>query len=269
MKILFIQFKIFIFLFILVLSSCNLKSRQKDDKGSKENWIQLFNGKDLNSWQPKFKGYEAGYNLKNTFRVEDGLLRVTYDEWEKWDNEFGHLFYDGEFSHYRLRVEYRFVGEQVNGGPGWAFRNNGLMLHGQSVESMEKDQDFPVSIEVQLLGGNGSDKRSTLNVCTPGTNIVINDSLIEQHCLSSGSDTYHGDQWVTAEIEVNGEEIIRHVIDGKEVLSYEKPQLDPRDKYYNKLLPANGNKIISKGTISIQAESHPTDFRKIELLKLE
>jgi hypothetical protein len=269
MKIFLVQFKIPFFLIILVFSSCNLKSRQKDDKGSKENWVQLFNGKDLSNWQPKFKGYEAGYNLRNTFRVEDGLLRVSYDDWEKWDSEFGHLFYDGEFSHYRLRVEYRFVGEQVNGGPGWAFRNNGLMLHGQSVESMEKDQDFPVSIEVQLLGGNGSDKRSTLNVCTPGTNIVINDSLIEQHCLSSESDTYHGDQWVTAEIEVNGGEIIRHIIDGKEVLSYEKPQLDPRDKYYNKLLPADGNKIISKGTISIQAESHPTEFRKIELLKLE
>ena len=269
MKILFIQFKILFFRFILIISSCNFKSRQKDDKGSKEDWIQLFNGKDLNGWQPKFKGYEAGYNLRNTFRVEDGLLRVSYDEWELWNNEFGHLFYDGEFSHYKLRVEYRFVGKQVNGGPGWAFRNNGLMLHGQSVESMEKDQDFPVSIEVQLLGGNGSDKRSTLNVCTPGTNIVINDSLIEQHCMSSESDTYHGDQWVTAEIEVNGGEIVRHIIDGKEVLSYEKPQLDPREKYYNKLLPADGNNIISKGTISIQAESHPTDFRKIELLMLE
>jgi hypothetical protein len=134
---------------------------------------------------------------------------------------------------------------------------------------MEKDQDFPVSVEVQLLGGNGVDQRSTMNVCTPGTNIVIDGNLVEQHCISSGSETFHGDQWVSVEVEVRGDQIIRHFIDGKEVMSYEKPQLDPRDKYYNKLLPPDGNKLISKGTISIQAESHPTDFRKIELLVLE
>ncbi len=269
MKILSLQFKIFFILLAFISFSCNIKTGRKDVKDTEEEWIQLFNGKDLDNWQPKFKGYDAGFNLRNTFRVENGLLRVSYDEWDKWENEFGHLFYSGEFSRYRLRVEYRFTGEQVKGGPSWAYRNNGLMLHGQAPGSMEKDQDFPVSVEVQLLGGNGRDERSTLNVCTPGTNIVMNDSLILQHCINSGYRTYHGDQWVNVEIEVNGGEIIRHFIDDKEVLSYSKPQLDPRDKYYNKLLPADGNKIISKGTISVQAESHPTDFRKIELLVLD
>src|SRR5690606_2045134 len=134
--------------------------------------------------------YPSGENYKNTFRVEDGLLRVTFDEWDKWNNEFGHLFYKDSFSHYRLRVEYRFVGNQVEGGPGWAIRNNGLMLHGQTAESMELNQDFPASVEVQLLGGNGKDERSTLNVCTPGTNIVMDDQLIEDHCISSSSRTF-------------------------------------------------------------------------------
>jgi hypothetical protein len=223
----------------------------------------------LNDWQIKFKGYELGENFNNTFRVEDGLLRVRYDEWEKWDSQFGHIFYKGEFSHYRLRVEYRFVDEQVNGGPGWAFRNNGLMIHGQSAESMELDQDFPTSIEVQLLGGNGTDERSTMNLCTPGTNVVMDGGLVEQHCNNSKSKTYHGDQWVSVEVEVHGGEVIRHLVDGEEVMVYEQPQLDPRDASYEKLLPADGNKIITKGTISLQAESHPTDFRKIELLVLE
>jgi hypothetical protein len=156
-------------LMVVVLFSCSpgQRSQQGSEKSAQteteENWIQLWNGKDLNDWQIKFRGYELGYNLNNTFRVEDGLLRVRYDDWEGWDNQFGHIFYNGEFSHYRLRVEYRFVDEQVKGGPGWAFRNNGLMLHGQSAESMELDQDFPVSIEVQLLGGNGTDERSTMN----------------------------------------------------------------------------------------------------------
>lgn len=263
--------------FILSLLPAGCKSKpgsgQSDEppvqKSSEEKWIQLFNGKDLNDWQIKFSGFEPGDNYRNTFRVEDGMLRVCYDEWDQWDGEFGHIFYKGEFSHYRLRVEYRFVKDQVKGAPAWAFRNNGLMLHGQSAESVEIDQDFPVSVEVQLLGGNGTDERSTMNLCTPGTNVVMNGQLIEQHCTSSNSKTYHGDQWVSVEVEVHGGALIKHFVDGVEVLKYEKPQLDPRDPYYQKLLPADGNKIISEGTISLQAESHPTDFRKIELLVLE
>ncbi len=259
----------------IFFTSCG-PGQQSQDKNEKsavaaddENWIQLFNGEDMNDWQVKFTGYELGENFNNTFRVEDGLLKVRYDEWDEWNNQFGHLFYNGEFSHYRLRAEYRFVGDQVKGGPGWAFRNNGLMLHGQSAESMEVDQDFPVSIEVQLLGGSGEGERSTMNLCTPGTNVVMDGVLVEDHCTSSGSKTFHGDQWVSVEVEVRGGEIIRHFVDGEEVMSYEKPQLDPRDQYYEKLLPEDGNKIISKGSISIQAESHPTDFRKIELLVLD
>jgi hypothetical protein len=259
--------------FFLAGCTSRQKSQQNDEKSAQssmdENWIQLFNGKDLDDWQIKFTGYELGYNLNNTFRVENGLLRVRYDDWDEWNGQFGHIFYNGEFSHYRLRVEYRFVDEQVKGGPGWAFRNNGLMLHGQSAGSMEVDQDFPVSIEVQLLGGNGTDERSTMNLCTPGTNVVMDGVLVEQHCINSGSKTFHGDQWVSVEVEVRGGEIIRHFVEGEEVLSYEKPQLDPREQYYDKLLAEYGDSIITGGTISLQAESHPTDFRKIELLILE
>ncbi|WP_372932358.1 3-keto-disaccharide hydrolase [Mariniphaga sediminis] len=267
--------KMLIIVVIMMVTACNSgkKSQQEQTKSAQasveENWIPLFNGKNLEGWQIKFTGYELGYNLNNTFRVEDGLLRVRYDDWDDWGGQFGHIFYDGEFSHYRLRVEYRFVDKQIKGGPGWAYRNNGLMLHGQSAESMEIDQDFPVSIEVQLLGGNGKNERSTMNLCTPGTNVEMDGILIEQHCTNSGSETFHGDQWVSVEVEVKGGEVIRHFIEGKEVMSYEKPQFDPREQYYEKLLPADGNKIISQGTISLQAESHPTDFRKIELLILE
>lgn len=267
--------KILLVVTAIFVSACNSKpkSQSNDEKSAtletEENWIQLFNGKDLNDWQIKFTGFDLGENYNNTFRVEDGLLRVRYDEWGEWNGEFGHIFYKDEFSHYRLRVEYRFVDEQVSGGPGWAFRNNGLMLHGQPAESMEIDQDFPTSIEVQLLGGNGTDERTTMNLCTPGTNVVMDGQLIEQHCMTSNSDTYHGDQWVNVEVEVRGGEVIRHFVGGKEVMQYEKPQLDPRDQYYEKMLAEYGDKIITGGTISLQAESHPTDFRKIELLVLE
>lgn len=260
----------FFVVFAIIFASCNSKPKTEKpvEKSATENWIQLFNGKDLNDWQIKFKGYELGFNYNNTFRVEDGLLRVSYENWDKWNGTFGHIFYKGEFSHYRLRVEYRFTGEQVKDGPGWAFRNNGLMLHGQPAETMELDQDFPTSIEVQLLGGAETGERSTMNLCTPGTNVVMGGELVEQHCNNSKSKTYRGNDWVSVEVEVHGGEIIRHFVEGEEVMYYEKPQLDPRDATYDKLMNLYGDLIITKGTISLQAESHNTDFRKIELLVL-
>ncbi len=248
---------------VLFFSTCIGK------KQSSPEWIKLFNGKDMEGWDIKINGFDLNDNFGNTFRVEDGLLKVRYDQYEEFGNRFGHIFYRDEFSHYILRVEYRFVKEQCPGGPGWAFRNNGIMIHGQSAESMEVDQRFPVSIEVQLLGGDGTNPRSTANLCTPGTNVVLDGKLHLDHCTNSTSETYHGDQWVTVEVEVHGGEVIRHKIDEVVVLEYEKPQLDDRDSNFEKLLPKNGDIILRKGTISLQAESHPTDFRKVELMVLE
>ncbi len=251
-----------IFLILFSFNACQPKKAQ--EKG----WIQLFNGKDLSGWEMKFAGHPLNENYKNTFRVEDGLLKIRYDEYKNFDNKFGHLFYGKNYSHYKLRVEYRFVGEQCPGGPGWAFRNNGIMIHGQKASTMELDQDFPTSIEVQLLGGNGTDERSTLNLCTPGTNVVMDGELRLEHCINSQSKTFHGDQWVTAELEVYGDSLIRHIVNGEIVMEYTQPQLDERDASYQKLLSPDGNKLLKGGSISIQAESHPTDFRKIELLNL-
>ena len=234
-------------------------------------WIPLFNGEDLDDWTPKIRGHEAGVNYNNTFRVEDGLLRVSYDEYDEFDQLFGHLFYNGVFSHYRLRVEYRFVDEQVPGGPGWAFRNNGLMLHGQSPESMGLDQSFPVSIEAQLLGGDGENDRPNLAVCTPGTNIVIDDEIITAHCTAPQVErTFHGDNWVTVEVEVRGGDVIRHIHNGDVLMEYYHPQLDPGESDAAPLVEArDGELLLEEGTISIQAESHPTEFRTIEIMILE
>jgi hypothetical protein len=233
-----------------------------------DKWITLFNGKNLDGWIPKIKGFPLNENFNNTFRVEDGLLKVAYDHYEKFDNHFGHIFYKEKFSHYKIRVEYRFVGEQTPGGADWAFRNSGIMIHCQSPESMGVDQDFPVSIEVQLLGGNGKDERPTANLCTPGTNVVMNGALHTEHCTNSTSKTYHGDQWVTVEVEVHGNGIIKHIIDGQVVLQYEKPQYDPTDAEAQKLIK-DDNLMISEGYISLQAESHPVQFRKVEILPLK
>lgn len=240
----------------------------KTDHGSeKGEWLQLFNGKDLQGWKVKIRGYDLGENFGNTFRVEDGTLKVVYDQYDQFNRRFGHIFYETPFSNYILRVEYRFVGKQVPGGPGWAFRNSGIMIHGQSPESMKKDQDFPVSIEVQLLGGHDKGKRPTANVCTPGTHIVIDGKLIKRHCNSSSSRTYRGDQWVTVEVEVHGNKLIKHIIDGKTVMEYTQPQLDENDPLARPLIK-NGETMLYGGSISLQSESHPVEFRKVELKKL-
>ena len=254
---------------LLLAQTIHARSVADDGDAAEERWVRLFDGETLDGWTPKIRFHDVGVNHANTFRVEDGLLTVSYDGYENFDGTFGHLFYKTPFSHYRLRLEYRFVGEQAPGGPGWALRNSGVMVHGQSPESMRKDQEFPVSVEVQLLGSDGKKARSTANLCTPGTNVVMDGELKTRHCFNSKSDTFHGERWVTAEIEVRGDRVIRHLVNGEEVMSYQSPQLDPRDADAKKLIGADGELLLKSGTISLQSESHPVQFRNIELLELD
>jgi len=233
---------------------------------NKENWIQLFNGEDLTGWEIKIKGSPLNENYKNTFRVEDGVMKVSYDEYEEFNAEYGHIFYNKPFSDYKLRIEYRFTGDQVQGGESWAFRNSGVMLHSQSPASMNLDQDFPVSVEAQFLGGDGVSERPTGNVCTPGTHVVINGELVTQHCTNSTSKTYHGDVWVHAEFIVLGDSIIHHIIEGDTVMTYTKPQIGG-DLPEGFTLPEGT--LLEEGYICLQAESHPVEFRKVEILELE
>lgn len=231
-------------------------------------WISLFNGKNLEGWDIKIAGHELNDNYQNTFVVEDGMIKVQYSGYKDFGGRYGHLFYRKPFSHYRLRVEYRFVGEQAPGGEGWALRNSGVMLHGQSAASMWKDQDFPISIEAQFLGGDGVHERHTSNLCTPGTNVVRNGRLETAHCMDSSSKTYHGDQWVTAEFLVLGDSLIQHILEGEVVMEYSKPQIgDGVVNNYDPAVKIDG-KLLSGGTISLQSESHPIQFRKVELLDL-
>ena len=250
---------------------------------SDEAWLSLFNGRDLSGWDIKITGFPLGDNYKNTFLVDSGILKINYDQYEQFNDEFGHLYYRKPFSHYRLQVEYRFVGEQLPGGASWNVRNSGVMVHSQSAISVEKDQSFPVSIELQFLGGLGTKDRTTCNVCTPGTAIVMDGKINYQHCINSSSKTYHGDQWVIVEMLVLGDSLIQHIIDDEVILSYEKPQVG--GGFISK---ANGDQewenfgivdknywlekegfLLSEGYIALQAESHPIHFRKVELLNLK
>lgn len=233
-----------------------------------DKWEPLFNGKDLTGWTPKIRGCKAGENYKNTFRVKDGVLKVDYSEYTDWDKRFGHLFFSKKYSNYRLRIEYRFTGEQLKGGPGWAFRNSGVMIHSESPETMELEQDFPSSLEVQILGGTGNGERTTGNLCTPGTHVEINGKLETRHCITSKSKTFNGDQWVTLEIEVHGNSQIRHLINGEEVMTYAKPQLGG-EAHADELAKIAGDKMLSAGFICVQSESHPVEFRKIEIMEIK
>lgn len=237
---------------------------------AREDWIQLFNGRDLSGWTPKITRHAVGENFADTFRVKDGVLQVRYDNYPSFETQFGHLFYRSPYSYYRLVVEYRFVGEQAKGGPGaWALRNSGVMLHSQDPKTLTRDQDFPISIEAQFLGGNGNGKpRSTMNVCTPGTEIVVEGRLYPEHCLSSSSRTFDGDQWVRAELLVLGAGQITHFVNGEKVLEYALPQFGGGVVSKHDPAAQPTGKLIEGGYIALQSESHPIDFRKVELLNL-
>jgi len=227
-------------------------------------WRPLFNGQDLTGWIPKIRGHEAGEDPYGTFRVEDGLLTVSYEGYGgRFGERYGHLFYEAPLSRYVLRVEYRFVGEQLADGAGWALRNSGVMLHAQSPESMTPEQDFPISLEAQLLGGNGTDERPTANLCTPGTHVEMGGAHVEAHCIDSASATYHGDTWVTVELVVDGDNGIHHVIEGDTVISYSRPVVGGGVvNGYDPALKDDG-RALDRGWIALQSESHPVQFRRV------
>lgn len=248
-----------------------------------EEWISLFNEKDLTGWDIKFSGHELNDNYKNTFLVQDSMIRVSYDSYDSFNGKFGHMYYDTPFSYYKLSFDYRFTGNQIPGGSHWNVRNSGIMLHSQSATSNEFGQTFPVSVELQLLGGLGEKDRTTGNVCTPGTAVVMGDTINFDHCIKSNSKTYHGDQWVHVDATIMGGEYMEFIIEGETVLRFEKPQInggfihesqEGKDWERAKINDtkadwiAKKGHILTNGYIALQAESHPIDFKNIQLLDL-
>jgi Domain of Unknown Function (DUF1080) len=227
-------------------------------------WQELFNGRNLDGWVVKFAHHEVGDNYAETFRVENGAIRVMYDRYDDFGARFGHLFYKQKFSHYVLALEYRFFGEQTKGGPSYAKLNSGVMVHSQAPETILKDQDWPISVEAQFLAGN----RTTMNVCTPGTEIEMKGAMVKAHCINSTSRLYNDDGWVAIEVEVLGSERVRHLVGGQVVLQYEHPTIG--GGVANGFDPAikKDGAVLSEGYIGLQAESQPVEFRNIRLLNL-
>lgn len=262
----------------LVLLTALINSCDKKDVPAEE-WQPLFNNRDLTGWDIKIAGFPVNENYKNTFRVEDSMIRIVYDKYDKFDGHFGHLYYKTPLSYYKLRFQYRFTGVHLADAPAWGNRNSGVMVHSQAAQSLELNQDFPVSLEMQLLAATATDKKTTGNVCTPGTQLFFNNSLWKDHCLNSTSKSYPLDQWVSGIVEVYGDSLVRHIIEGDTVLTYTKPAIG--GGFINENTTWAGFHIMDSaswiqkagtplqaGYIALQAESQPVDFRKIELLNL-
>lgn len=242
---------------LIIASSCDSKM------SGNEEWKTIFNGENLDGWTPKFTGFDAGENYKNTFTVDSGLLKVNYSEYDSFRFEFGHLFYKEKLSYYRVRLDYRFVGNALPGAPDWAFANNGLMLHAQSAESMSLNQAFPLSIEYQFLA-----ERPTGGLCTPGCHVTLNGKFHTPHCLEEYEGPVHGlNEWTTAEAIVLGDSIIYHVLNGDTILTYSNPIIGGGMEGLDSLEFPEG-KRMTEGYFALQAESFGTEFRNIELLNL-
>ena len=234
-------------------------------------WIPLFNGKDLSGRTPKICKHPLGENFADTFKVEDGIIKVSCDAYGKFDQQYGHLYSDIAYSHYIQRMEYRFEGKMMDDAPGYVNLNSGVMIHSQSPQNMRQDLSFPVSLEYQFLADEGKGVRPTGNVCTPGTNIEMDGKLITYHIVQSTSPTFPAEEWVKVEIEVHGSEEIIYRTNGVEVLRFRKPRLDPGNRVESAeaLVKAGSPKILAFGHIALQAEGRPVWFRNIELKSLE
>ena len=232
-------------------------------------WIPLFNGQNLDGWTIKITGHPLGVNYADTFRVEDGIIKVAYDKYPKFDKQFGHLYSNVAYSHYILRMEYRFEGKMMPDAPNYVNLNSGVMIHSQSPQSLPLDQAFPASIEFQFLADEGKGPRQTGNMCSPGTHIEMDGKLITQHIVRSKAPTFPADEWVKVEVEVRGHDEIIHRVNGVEVLRYQHPQLDPKDPWAAAAIQAGSARLISFGHIALQAEGQGVWFRNIELMSLE
>lgn len=252
----------------ILVTACGPSQGDAPADADEENWTQLFDGESLDGWTPKITGQPPGTNKGNTFRVEDGMLTVRYDQYDQFDSQYGHLVSDTSFSHYVVAAEYRFVGEQAPGGEGWATENSGIMVHSQPAQTMTRDQDFPISIEVQLLGSAGQDERPTANLCTPGTHVVMADTLTTTHCINSSSDTYPGSEWVRVEARVLGDSLIQHRVNGTTVLEYSEPQIGGGMVAQPDSSVKQDGQPLTSGHIALQSESHPIQFRTVEVLNL-
>jgi hypothetical protein len=251
----------------LILISIGGKAQTTTDNGE---WQALFNGKNIDGWIPKFYHHEVGDNYANTFRVVDGVIQVNYDDYEKFGERYGHLFYKEPFSSFHLKFEYRFTDQWMEDAPSYTYRNSGVMFHSQAPNTILKEQDWPISVEYQMLAeAKEGESRPTGNMCSPGTEVFYKGKMDPRHCINSSSDTYKWDEWVSAELIVYSDSLVIHKVNGEKVLEYTKPQIGGGvANGYDPDIKVDG-KALKEGYIGLQAEGQGVEFRNIKIKELE
>lgn len=256
------------FAMLLLLAACTQKQLPHVDPPQGK-WISLFNGRNLDGWTAKIAGHDVGENFRNTFRVENGLLKLSYRDYDAFNDQFGSLFYNTPLSHYWLRAEYRFVGSKAAGAPRWTYKNSGIQLHSQSPASMRKEQQFPVSIEFDIVGGWFLGSRPTGDVCRNGTQLRIGGELLAGQCSKLSDITIRDDRWVTLLAEVQGGTRVRQIVDGSLVVDYKEITLDAGNADAARLIAAGAGRALTSGYVSLQSNGYPVEFRRIEVLPLD
>jgi Domain of Unknown Function (DUF1080) len=253
-----------LYFFFILLSAC------RQNENSQSEWTDLFNGKDLSGWTVKIHHHDAGVNFGNTFRVVDSVVQVRYDQYGDFNDQFAHLYFDKPFSWFHLKLEYRFTGDLQPGAPDYTMLNSGVMFHSQDPRTIQKEQNWPISVEMQFLAGlSDGQPRPTGNMCSPGTDIVYQGEVYKGHCLNSTSKTYDKNEWVRAELIVLGDSLITHIINGDTVLQYSKPTMGGGVvNGYDSLIWKPGMPLKS-GFIALQSEGQPIDFRKVRIRELK
>ncbi|MDB5278516.1 MAG: hypothetical protein JWR61_3471 [Ferruginibacter sp.] len=253
-----------IFLLFIVQGCTTVRLNETGRTNSK--WTSLFNGKNLQGWEAKINGHKLGDNFGKTFRVENGILSTRYDQYDSFANRFGALYFNKKFSNFRLKVEYRFVGKLTPGAPSWGFKDGGIQYYCQPPATVGLNQQFPVCLEYNLHGGDGKTERPTGEICASGMYVEIDGKRNTDYCTApTVKETFNGDEWVTAEIDVNNGRIM-HFVNGEQILQFENPHYDAAHAEGKKFIVGSKDAVTS-GYISLQSNSHPMDFRKIEIME--
>ncbi len=250
--------------FVLIVTSCGSGVSKTNSKA--EQWQSLFNGRNLKGWVPKIHHHETGDNYANTFSVKDGSILINYDGYTTFNNSYGHLFYKVPFSSYHLKFQYRLTDQWMKDAPIYTFRNSGVMFHSQDPKSILKEQDWPISVEYQILAEEKEGvARPTGNMCSPGTDVFFKGEKDKRHCINSTSKTYKWNEWVSGELIVYRDSLVQHIVNGNTVLEYTKPQIGGGiANGYNPSVKVDGQPLTS-GYIALQSEGQGIEFKDIKI----
>lgn len=218
---------------LLVLAACSAEPQAPVT-------VHLFNGADLHGWHADIPDADGNPDIAASFSVRDGLL-ISHGSPQ------GHLLTDDFYSNYELIVEYRWPGE---GG------NCGVLVHA-SIPRMLYGM-FPQSIECQMHAGNAGD------FWCIGENIAV-ENMAERR--NGDPATWTGEEGANRHI--------RNLTDDSEkpLGEWNTMKIVCRDKNID--IWVNDDHVMSgfdctatSGSVAIQAEGTPCEFRRIDLTPL-